>query len=342
MTRSATLLGLFLALGLQACDSAPALQPIETAPALTSELNCHIDDGGHLLTSDKTPGSNSASTVPGAYSRMNAGSSLYEDDGYVREGQTDCISGPTRFGGDIVVDLDTYEGDADLYLYAYSDQRGHSVIMSSVRAHQESDRIIFSERDIPSWAERFVICVRGFRSSRYYVDIRQDLARSENRSPVYVDLDLRTYEEESSYYMIFSAERTRLLESGDHSPGHGFVTWAVYDQERHQTRATASGLYGLPDEWSFGPGVPTEFRDEAVYGDNDNVTVRFAIQVNREAFYNSQSIRGNWGTGRYWVLTNDCITYLAAVAESASLDTPNRAFNWFPSTYVSQLREINT
>lgn len=66
------------------------------------------------------------------------------------------------------------------------------------------------------------------------------------------------------------------------------------------------------------------------------------VEMDALTYASANRVADNFQPGSYFILSNDCITYLRDVARAVDLRTPLRVTNLTPDSYVSELNTLNT
>jgi hypothetical protein len=125
------------------------------------------------------------------------------------------------------------------------------------------------------------------------------------------------------YFLIFSARGGSLQPFS--LAGHAFVSWGK-GQRDSATATTTLGLYPHPASSSAETVLGGQFAHlQAGFGKNSNhqPTYRVVFEVDSAGWAAAKDTASAWQGREYSLLGNNCVAFIAAVAEAAGLDTPH-------------------
>lgn len=161
--------------------------------------------------------------------------------------------------------------------------------------------------------------------------------------------DLTTYAAkpgEDRYFIVFAAR-------GGHIVGHAFVIWGTWSYDRKVCSYKAYGFYADSSitgaaSLLFGP-VPGHILDDALPQVSDQTSVdlitdRLILEVPDYVDTVTEYVLKGMSTNArpYQMDSNDCETFVQAIADRIGLQTPGRVYFEFPQQYIQQLRETAT
>ena len=148
-------------------------------------------------------------------------------------------------------------------------------------------------------------------------------------------VDKRVRSEPGEYGIAFAARD----EQGSYE--HAFVVWYYSDPIGKRTNRRGAGFYptGDPDAYDLLVGG-TEGK---VFDDSkQKIAKQIIVLVNSDVFEAALKVESEYSNGTYRLLTNDCASFVATVAETVpGLNVPSRVMNPFPSTFVAALHDAN-
>lgn len=138
-----------------------------------------------------------------------------------------------------------------------------------------------------------------------------------------LDARNRTDADGNNYYVVFCARDSGA--DGD-KPGHAFVVWGIEDSQKRQSVQRPFGFYPEVDKEKFAllpislPGqIVDEQLDKKTREKLKFITHRLIVQVNREAYRDSQKLIEKWRTEDYNLYRKNCIAFVADVANRTGL-----------------------
>jgi hypothetical protein len=174
-------------------------------------------------------------------------------------------------------------------------------------------------------------------------------ARSDAPLKVHVDYDSGQVAAPFSRYTIVFAARGGTT-------GHAFVVFGEHDPEGGKSTSVGYGLYPTDESISAGvskiPGmnlvfgdVPAEIRDEAGPDhSSSHITTQVIVPVNEAQWAAAKKILSATenAPGPFVATQNDCVKFMASVAEAVGLNLPERSImdgTVLPEAYVKALSD---
>ena len=148
-------------------------------------------------------------------------------------------------------------------------------------------------------------------------------------------IDKRTYSDRTGnrYFVVFVAR-------GGTPTGHAYVAWGT--QTATSCSQVGYGFYPVSTVKAIAfQNVPGTLVNEAFNTNSTLITDRLIVEVNKEAFFDSQKACVTWATTDYNKFSSNCINFAMDCAKRTGLRVPSKDSIQTPSSYMQRLINSN-